>query len=180
MKEFFNFESKLPIRMAPKLTAKHFDLPGFTQLRVNLAAQLLSHSVAAGISALVAIGRLEPEAQNTADFVERFDSLFNCFNSSRLSSGHKYRYAIRESSSHFAFLKECLIWLDSVIPITECKLPCLNGWKMAINCLFQLFDHLKSQYNIKSHKIHRFNRFEDKLISNCTMYAMMYVNMYVL
>ena len=47
--DFYNHDSKLPVRMAPKLSGKHINLPPFAPMRVNLAAQVLSHSVAAGI-----------------------------------------------------------------------------------------------------------------------------------
>ena len=53
-------------------------------MRVNLAAQILSHSVAAGISCLVTCKELPEEAIYTAQFVEHFDNLFNTFNSRTL------------------------------------------------------------------------------------------------
>ena len=50
--EFYYFDKANAIRMAPKLQDKHINLPPFASMRVNLAAQILSHSVAAGISTL--------------------------------------------------------------------------------------------------------------------------------
>ena len=50
-------------------------------MHVNLAAQVLSHSVAAGISTLVSLKHLPENAMYTAQFVEQFDALFNTFNS---------------------------------------------------------------------------------------------------
>ena len=49
IKQFYEFDSNLKIRMAPKLTKKHIELPPFAAMRVCLAAQVLSHTVAAGI-----------------------------------------------------------------------------------------------------------------------------------
>ncbi|GFN89953.1 transposable element p transposase [Plakobranchus ocellatus] len=46
---FYAHDCKLPIRMAPKLTDKHIKLPPFAALRVKLATQVMSHSVAAVI-----------------------------------------------------------------------------------------------------------------------------------
>ena len=60
---------------------KHIYLLPFSSMRVNLAAQVLSHSVAAGISFLVTCKELPEEAIHTAHFVEHFDNLFNTFNS---------------------------------------------------------------------------------------------------
>lgn len=50
-------------------------------MRVCLAAEVLSHTVAAGISTYVALGKLPDEAIHTAEFVEAVDGLFDCFNS---------------------------------------------------------------------------------------------------
>ena len=38
--------------MAPRLSKKHVDLPPFAALRVSLAAQVLSHSVASGMAVM--------------------------------------------------------------------------------------------------------------------------------
>ena len=66
--------------MAPKLKEKHIELPPIQANVVNLAAQVLSHSVAAGISTLVTLKYLPEQAVKTATFVDHFDALFNIFN----------------------------------------------------------------------------------------------------
>ena len=48
---------------------------------MNLAVQVLSHSAAAGISALITLKHLPDSAKDTAQSVEHFDGLFNTFNS---------------------------------------------------------------------------------------------------
>ncbi len=47
--DFYEADSTKPIRLAPKLTLNHIEIPPFKNLRVHLAAQVLSHSVAAGM-----------------------------------------------------------------------------------------------------------------------------------
>ncbi|GFN89473.1 THAP domain-containing protein 9 [Plakobranchus ocellatus] len=76
---------KLPIRLASKLSKRHIELPNFAKLKVSLAVQVLSHTVAAGISTMVSFKALPPDATATAQFVEKFDQLFNCFNSRRFN-----------------------------------------------------------------------------------------------
>ncbi len=44
---FYEFDSQFAIRKAHKLTKGHFELTSFSKMRVNKAAQVLSHSVAA-------------------------------------------------------------------------------------------------------------------------------------
>ena len=73
--DFYNKDKTMSIRMAPKLKDKHIILPPFSAMRVNLAAQVLSHSVAAGINTLCALKHLPDEASATAEFIETFDQL---------------------------------------------------------------------------------------------------------
>ena len=54
-------------------------------MSVPLAAQTLSHSVAAGINEAVATKEFPPEAAYTADFCERMDQLFDSVNSGKKS-----------------------------------------------------------------------------------------------
>ena len=57
--------------MAPKLKDKHIDLLPFSTIHVNLAAQVLNHSVASGISTLVSLKHLPECAMYTAQFGEQ-------------------------------------------------------------------------------------------------------------
>ena len=79
--KFYDFDKEQPVRMAPKLTDKHLTLPAFSSMKVKLATQVLSHSVAAGISSLSTAGYLPKKSQNTAKFIEDMDRLFDIFNS---------------------------------------------------------------------------------------------------
>ncbi|GFO46695.1 transposable element p transposase [Plakobranchus ocellatus] len=90
---FYDHDCKSPLRMAPKLTDKHIKLPLFAALRVELAIQMMSQSVAAGISTMVALGALPSEAKDTALFVDRFDKLFNSINSYTLKSRKPFQHA---------------------------------------------------------------------------------------
>ena len=76
IEDFYLADSKLPIRMAPKLTHKHIELPPFSPLSVKLATQVLSDSVAAGITTMVSLGALPEDAQHTAVFVGLMDRMF--------------------------------------------------------------------------------------------------------
>jgi hypothetical protein len=156
--DFFYSDCKLPIRMAPKLTAKHIELPPFASLRVKLATQVLSHSVAAGITTMVSLGALPSDAQATAVFIEKMDKLFNCFNSQSLSSSTPMRYAISAKSDHVKFLLECREWLQSVESLGRRKLPCLSGWTMAINCLLELWTDLHEHENFQFLLTNRLNQ----------------------
>ena len=68
-----------------KLTDINIELPAFSRMSAPLAAQTLSHSVAAGINKTVATKELPPEAAYTADFCERIDQPFDYVNSGKKS-----------------------------------------------------------------------------------------------
>ena len=113
--------------MALKLKDKHIILPPIGAMRVNLAAQVLSHSVAAGINTLCALKHLPDEASATAEFIDTFDQLLNAFNSASLNSSHKYKNALSESSGHFPFLNSCLRFLAKLKTTRNAVVPCIVG-----------------------------------------------------
>ena len=149
IEKFYYFDQDLSIRMAPKLTPKHIELPPFSAMRVRLATQVLSHSVAAGISALTSLGQLEKEAIETAKFIEQFDSLFNVFNSRSLSASHALKSAIKSGSRHITFLGDCLKWLEGVRQQGSGKiLPCIFGWQLSIASLIELWHDLQTNFDL--------------------------------
>jgi len=136
--------------MAPRLTDKHFNLPPFMNMRVNLAAQVLSHSVAAGINTLCTFKKLDEESKYTAEFIENFDQLFNAFNSNTVRSAQKMGHAISESSAHEEFFKSILQYLDNIsLAKSQKLLPCIRGWKITITAITQMWQQLQmhSQYS---------------------------------
>lgn len=51
-------------------------------MKVKLAAQVLSNSVAAAVFTFAALNILAPDSVFTAEFIERMDQLFDSLNSS--------------------------------------------------------------------------------------------------
>ena len=73
--EFCTMNKAMSVRMAPKLNDKRIYLSSFTKTRANLAAQVFSHSNAAG-KCIYCIELLSPDAPVTAEFLETFDQFF--------------------------------------------------------------------------------------------------------
>ena len=122
-------------RMVKKLKKKHLKVNSFGKMRVYLAAQVLSHSVAKAIGTLCSLGIYPPEHMATSNFVEMFDCLFNVFNGTLISSSAKYRHPITLDSSHHQFLDTALNWLENLryalkpSKLMHAKnLPCMSGW----------------------------------------------------
>ena len=63
------------LKLLPRLTFDHINLNAYSKMRVNLAAQVLSASVAA---VLRSFG--PPEAEGTAKYCEMVDGFFDCLN----------------------------------------------------------------------------------------------------
>jgi hypothetical protein len=49
-------------------------------MKVKLAVQVLSHSVAAGINTMVLLKKMPKEARQTADFIQKMDDMFDILN----------------------------------------------------------------------------------------------------
>ena len=147
--DFYNIDKGQMIQLAPKHTDKYIQLPPFSTMQVNLAAQILSHSVAAGISFLVKVKELQDDAMSTAKFVEHFNALFNTFNSKTLKSSQRCGNTFNDSSHHHAFLEPTLKFLDDIKTLGDIELPCICGWKLCIYALFGLWEYLKTQQNLK-------------------------------
>ena len=146
IESFYEFDKQVGIRMAPKITENHIRLKPFASMRVNLATQILSHSVAAGISTYTAWGKLDAEAKFTAEFIDMFDKLFNCFNSNSVKSSQQFGHALNDSSGHHIFLNNCYEYLcDLKIEGSKRRLPCVEGWKLNIKSVQMLWENLKSE-----------------------------------
>ena len=135
---FYELDKSSEIRMAPKLTDDHIELPPFKPMRVNLAAQVFSHSVAAGIFAMSKLGSMSEEAQQTARFLEKMDRLFNACNSHSSSSSKVFGHAISDDSGHGQFLQSMS---DTFAELTTCegrRPPCFTGWRITIASILSL------------------------------------------
>ena len=148
VQQFFENDSKLPVRMCPKLGPKHVELTNFSKMRVCLATQLLSHSTAAALMTYISIGALPDCARATVSFIDRFDRLFDCFNSVQQHCILKpHKGAIAVGTVHAQFLSECSGWLQRVkVCNNGNEIHCINGWQITISAVISLWTELRSHY----------------------------------
>ena len=149
---------ELQWRLVPKLTTKHINIPPFGAMNVRRAAQVLSHSVAAGLNTLMRFKILGNEAAATAEFVEKIDNLFNCFNAENLNDPHKFRKPLNSSSDHVQFLRETKLWFQGLKPASCEALPCLEGWMQSIEALLLLWEDLKHDFDLNFLMTRRLNQ----------------------
>lgn len=69
--------------LCPKLTLDHVHLTSFSCMKVNLAAQLLSGSVANALEHLY-----DESLSETILFIRNFNKFFNCLNVRNMFEGH--------------------------------------------------------------------------------------------
>jgi len=157
--DFYARDSKQKLKLAPKLTEKHFNLPPFASMRVRLATQIFSHSLAAGIFTHVSLGAMVLDAEYTAEFIEMVDGLFDCFNAGNLNNAKELRRALKPSSPHWEHLKKCKSVFQSMEVIgCKSKVPCISGFVLSITCLQHLFHSLVDKFDISFLLTNRLNQ----------------------
>ncbi|CAB3980293.1 Transposable element P transposase [Paramuricea clavata] len=107
-------DKTLSIRCCPKLTEDHIHPNGFKKMKVKLATQVLSHTVAAAMLMYVSIGTLPPSATGTSELLSKFDKVFDCLNSSSFKAGKILNRPITSTSSHLQFMKEMIPFIASI------------------------------------------------------------------
>ena len=152
--DFYEKDKLLPIRAAPKLTEKHVHPTNFQKMKVKYATQIFSHTVAAAICTYSSVGSLAPSALGTAELLSRFDSLFDCVNSSNLQSTKKLRSAITEKSSHVAFLQESINQINGIKVLNgnqdvTSRIKSMKGWLVTLNAIISIWNKLKTLHNFQ-------------------------------
>lgn len=133
---FYDKDSKQRYRIAPKLTYNHVYAKGLATMKVKLAAQTFSHSVAAGLNVYVTTHILGSSAAGTSEFVGTMNNLFDSMNSkSRKANG--FASAVTKDSAHVDFWKKLINWIASwkfVTPDKKIIKPaCQKGWMLTLN-----------------------------------------------
>lgn len=100
-------------RSAPKLTDDHIYPDGRDKMRVKLAAQIFSHTVAAGLSVSVRGGLLQSQASGTAEFVGCMNNLFDSMNSKERKSPKPLACAASARTNHEKFWRDMCEWVQS-------------------------------------------------------------------
>lgn len=149
---FYNRDKQRNIRMVPKLTDAHLDPNQFQRLNVRYAAQVLSYSVAAGMSSEIELGILPAEAQETVDFIVKVDQLFDVLNSSKVSDPNKYKRAFSGTVYQVECLKRSLETFKNLKASsgknTANVIKVFTGLQITINAILHLLDYFVSQGQI--------------------------------
>ena len=123
-------------------------------MKVKYATEVLSHTVAASLCTYATLGRLSSSANGTADFLFKFDSLFNCTNISTAKSRKPLKCAMTSTSSHQSYLQQATTFIRGVKVYQGDKdvtgsIKCLNGWLVSIKAILLIWDRLQQDYGFK-------------------------------
>lgn len=102
----FKKDEERPLKLMPKLTREHLYLTPHSKMRVNLAAQVMSSSVA---NVMTTYGL--PEFSETAHFISLVDRFFDCLNTRSLTEADRRRKPdlkpyTSDNDTRFTFLLE--------------------------------------------------------------------------
>lgn len=148
---FYEQDKKYPVRAAPKLCDSHIKPNNFEKMKVKFATQIFSASVSTGMGLYIRFGCLPAEAEETANFIDRVDKLFDILNSSQTSPSKKYNAAFKALPYQMDFLTECLDFFTKLevrnkkknINITK-KVKFIKCLQISINSIIQLFNYLNN------------------------------------
>jgi hypothetical protein len=90
----------------------------------------------------------------TAEFIEKFDSIFDCVNSSTLHSTKVLKCALSDQTKHQEFMKESIGFIKGLkvfegnIEVTG-RIKCLKGWVMTLNAILLIWEYLKTTKDFK-------------------------------
>ena len=141
----YTHDSKNSFKMAPKLTEKHkFGLKFDTKMKVKLAANVLSHSVAAALNTMVATNEIDSSAHTTSSFCQWNNDIFEfLYSLYSKDSVHLRRPLTQKFPSTLEFTDKAINWLSRLRLInntSHCKF--INGLIQSLNVVATLNQEL--------------------------------------
>lgn len=114
VRSVFDFFSTMAYTGVVKLTPAHIDPTIWEKMRVRLATQVMSNSVACALELLLKFGNLPPEAEGTAKIVSLFDRLFDTLNASLYNHPNKYKNVYTGTEEQKQFLNDTFEFLSRI------------------------------------------------------------------
>jgi hypothetical protein len=151
VKKLFELDSNsTTTRAVPKLSPAHIKPSNFQKMNVALAAQVLSHSVAAGLRTAVATKQITTDtALHTADFLEKLNSIFDALNSRTKISANPDKCALTRDHPHIIKLLEDAAVMFSKLEKMDARVkrpPCFDGVRLTVAAVLSLVNQEKGKY----------------------------------
>ena len=111
----YNIDCKNSIRWCPKLTNAHLHPKNFQKMKVKLATQILSHTLASAIFMAVSGCLLPPSAVGTAELIDQLHKTFDCLSSSSFQTPKIYNHPVLSQSHHIKFMTDMCSLVGRII-----------------------------------------------------------------
>ncbi|KAG5873519.1 hypothetical protein JTB14_026605 [Gonioctena quinquepunctata] len=151
LKLFGKSPKGLRFRLAPKLTDNHLFPNNFQKMKVKLAIQVFSSTVAAGLNAHISFGNISAEAVHKVSFIENMDKLFDLFNSSKFGKVKDFNRPFMGSEEQIEFLEKNKTMFREMRVLTGNKKDVTNrmkfikAWQITISAILSLWPILKEK-----------------------------------
>ncbi|XP_076650543.1 kelch-like protein 10 isoform X1 [Halictus rubicundus] len=161
--EFYQQDKKQFYRCAPKLTDAHINPSSFDKIKLKLATQVLSHTVATGMNTYMSLDALSGDASFTIEVIYKFNKLFDVLNSKKKNNSCTFKNVFEGLDYQLEFLNEMLTFLSDLrilVPGSH-DLTLFSKfrscWIITIKAICQLWTVLKAA-NFKSLKTRYINQ----------------------
>lgn len=154
IQKFYDTDSQYAFRLAPKLTDFHLSPKIFKKMKVKYAAHILSETVASAMITHIKLKSIDEDAYSTVEIIDKFDKLFDIFNSSNFKT-KKYRKPFCGEQYQIDYLNFMSSFIDKISIKYDCidgdsedrtnRVKFLKGWKVSISSLLGLWDILKHE-----------------------------------
>lgn len=154
VERFYKRDVERIYRLAPKLTSAHINPTSKEKMRVKYAVQVLSHTVSCALYTDYSLIQEEKQevVRNTAEFLEKWDDIFDFFNSSCMHDIKKCKKGFKGTEGQLKFLEDSKKFIKSIR--IKCAytgrnvtkiVRCLNGWLTNIESLLRLWKSLQKE-----------------------------------
>lgn len=119
-------------------------------MKVKLATQVFSSTMAAGLNVHVSFGNISAEAVHTVSFIENMDKLFDLFNSSTFSK-KDFNRPFMGTKEQIEFLEKMKTMYREIRVLNEDneditnRMKFIKGWQITISALLSLWPILKEK-----------------------------------
>lgn len=134
------------------MTNRHIHPTNFEKMKVRYATQLLSRSVASGLSTFIDFKVIDESARPTVEFIQMMNDLFDTLNSSNFCDSYLYKSAFSGNENQKDFLNKMLTFFQT-LKLRDPKngkdvaknVKFINCFEITIQSILQLHEDLKQE-----------------------------------